>query len=173
MAITDTRDPTGDEFVSGTWTGTAGSRWSVVDDHPDTAHIDVLTHGTTAGRLTFTFTPFAVPTGSTSISVDVAYVDEKSSTSANNSGSCLKIGGAYYDSATHSPTRNSYVVRTDTYATNPATGAAWTAEDVNAIQAFGFHSTDANPTIVFASIQLSVTYTAPVANTTKYYIIFS
>ena len=60
---TDARNPTSDEAVSGTWTGTAGSRFAVVDDYPDSSGADELTHGTTAGNLTFGFSAFAVPAG--------------------------------------------------------------------------------------------------------------
>ena len=164
MTTTVSRNPTGDEAVSGTWTGTAGSRYLVVDDFPDTTPTDELIHGTTAGNLTFTFTAFSIPSEAANISVAVRYVDAKNGTQGNNIAARLKVGGAYYASATHSPTNNSYVQRTDTFATNPRTSAAWTVAQVNgtdgsnSLQAFGWVSTDASPTIDLTSIRLDVTY---------------
>ncbi len=165
MTTTVSRNPTGDEAVSGTWTGTAGSRYLVVDDYPDTAGTDVLTHGTTtAGNLTFTFTAFSLPTEATNISVAVLYYDDKNGAQACNIAARLKVGGAYYAATSHNPTNATFVQRTDTFATNPRTSAAWTPAQVNGtdgtnpLQAFGWVSTDASPSIDLTSIRLNVTY---------------
>ena len=52
---TQTRNPTSDEAASGTLSGSAGTRWGLVDDYPDTTGADVLTFGTTAASITFGF----------------------------------------------------------------------------------------------------------------------
>jgi hypothetical protein len=163
-----TRNPTGDEAVSGTWTGSAGTRYTVVDDYPDTGGTDELTHGTaTAGNLTFTFSAFTLPTIATAITVLVDYYDYKTASQTCNIAARLKVNGTYYASSTHNPANGSAnrTQRTDTFATNPNTGAAWTVADVNGsgsnpLQAFGWVSSDANPSIVLSSIRIRVTYTA-------------
>lgn len=165
-ADTDSQNPTSDEAVSGTWTGTAGSRYTLVDDYPDSTGVDYLTHGTTAGNLTFGYSAFSIPAGSTSISVQVLYYDKKNAAQADNIGGRLKVGGNYYNAATHNPTNGTWVQRTDDWATNPKSGADWTVDDVNgaganALQAFGWNSTDASPTISVSSILLQATYTPP------------
>ena len=169
MTTTVSRNPTGDEAVSGTWTGTAGSRYTLVDDYPDTAGTDQLIHGTTAGNLTFTFTAFSIPSDATNISLAVLYYDAKNGAQASNVGARLKLGSSYFNSSTHNPTNNTYVSRTDTFATNPATSAAWTPAQINGtdptnpLNAFGWNSTDASPTVDLTSIQLNVTYDRDVA----------
>ena len=165
MSQTVTANPTSDEAVSGTWTGTAGSRYTLVDDHPDTTGVDSLAHGTTAGNLTFGFTAFNIPTGSTAITVYVDYYDGEAASGNNNAAGRLKVGGNYYNAATHNPSGTGWTSRTDTWATNPKSAAAWTAAEVNGtdgtnpLQAFGYYSSDANPAWRTSSIQLRVVYT--------------
>lgn len=162
-----TRNPTSDEAVSGTWTGTAGSRYQNVDDYPDTGGTDFLAGGTATSVITFGFSVFTVPSGSTGISVDVDYHDGEASNGANNCGGRLKVGDNYYNAATHNPSGSGWTARTDNWATNPKTTTAWTVDDVNgvganALQAFGINSTDSNPAFRFSGIRLRVTYTAPI-----------
>lgn len=166
---TSTRNPTSDEAVSGTWTGSAGSRYTLVNDHPDSTGTSILAHGTTAGNLTFGFSAFSIPAESTGISVEILYYDKDASNGNNNAAGRLKVNGVYYGSSTHNP-GSVYTLRTDTWATNPNTSAAWTVADVNGtgsnpLQAFGWVSTDATPAINFSSIQLQVTYTPPISAT--------
>lgn len=167
---TQTRAPTSDEAATGTWSGSAGSRWTLVDDYPSVATNDLLTGGTTAAVITFGFSAFSIPAGSTDISVQVQYFDGEPSNGANNCGGRIKVGGTYYNAATHNPAGTAGTSRSDNWATNPKTAAAWTVNDVNgvganALQAFGMNSTDSNPTWRFSSIQAQVTYTAPVSRT--------
>jgi hypothetical protein len=105
-----------------------------------------------------------VPAGATSISVQVRYFDAEPSNGNNNCAGRLKVGGTYYNAATHNPSGSTYTARSDNWATNPITATAWTVDDVNgvganALQAFGFYSGDANPAIRFSCVQLQVTYT--------------
>jgi hypothetical protein len=153
MAATATRNPTSDEAVSGTWTGSVGARFGVVDDYPDTAGADELTHGTTAGNLTFGFSAFSIPAIATGISVFVDYYDYKNGSQASSIAARLKVGGSYFASSAHNPANGaaSRTQRTDTFATNPKTSAAWTPAQINGtdgtndLQAFGWVSTDASP----------------------------
>lgn len=164
---TQNRAPTSDEAVSGTWTGSTGTRYTVVDDYPDSSGADFLTHGTaTAGNLTLGFSVFSLPAGSTGVSVQVRYYDKKNASQACNIGGRLKVGGNYYNATTHNPTNGSWVVRSDDFPTNPKTAVAWTVDDINgvganALQAVGWVSTDASPAIDLSSIEVQVTYTPP------------
>lgn len=163
---TQNRAPTSDVAVSGSWTGSAGSRWGLVDDYPDTAPADYLEHGTTAGYLTFGFAAFSVPAGSTGISVQVRYYDAEPANGNNNIAGRLTVGGTSYNAATHNPSGTSYTARSDNWANNPKSAAAWTVDDVNgvganALQAFGLYSSDANPVMRASCVQLQVTYTPP------------
>lgn len=160
---TDTRNPTSDESVTGAWTGSVGSRYTLVDDYPDTVPTDVLDTPTAVGgaQITFGFTAFAIPTGSTNISVQVQYYDQDVSSGTNNAGGRIKVSGSYFNASTHNPS-TTLTIRSDNWATNPNTAAAWTVTDINTnLQAFGFNSTDASPALRFSSIRLQVTYTPP------------
>lgn len=163
---TQTRNPTSDEAASGTLSGVAGTRNTLVSDYPDTVGATAITFGTTAAAITFGFSVFTVPAGSTSISVQVLYYDGEAANGANNCAGRIKAGGTYYNAATHNPSGTTYTSRTDNWATNPKSAQAWTVDDVNgvganALQAFGIGSTDSNPTFRVSSVQLQVTYTAP------------
>lgn len=161
-----TRAPTSDEAVAGTWSGAAGSRYTLVDDYPDTTPTDSLRHGTTAGNITFGFSAFTVPASATAISVIVDYYEDDVSNGTNNVSARLKVGGSYYATDSHNPA-TTLTQRSSTFANNPKTGAAWTVAQVNGtdgtndLQAFGWISTDANPRIDFSSIRLRVSYTLP------------
>ena len=158
-----TRNPTSDESLSGDWDGSAGTRYTVVDDYPASTG-DHIHNGTTAGDLTFGFSVLTVPAGASTISVVLKYYESESSGGGQSVGGRLKVGGNYYNHATpHEPDGVTTLI-TDTWTLNPKTGLAWTVDDVNgvgvnALQAFGWGSTDANPTIIFYSIQCQVNYT--------------
>ncbi len=169
-----TRAPTSDEAVAGTWTGSAGSRWQVVDDYPDASGTDELTHGTTAGTLTFGFSAFSLPVGAANIQVHVDYYDYKSGSQACTFGGRLKVGASYFNATTHNPGNGSAnrTQRTDSWTTNPGTSTAWTREQINGtagsnnLAAFGYNSgSDASPTILTSSVQLRVTYDEAIAGT--------
>lgn len=165
MAV-ETRAPISDITVTGTWSSTAGNRYTLVDDYPDSAGADYLTHGTTAGAILFGFAPLSIPVNAFAISVQVRYYDRKAATAANQISGRLRVGGATYDVATHNTTQNVWVSRSDNWAVNPRTGTEWTPNDINgvgsnALDAFGLRTSDANPAIGIASIQLQVTYQVP------------
>lgn len=165
---TQVRAPTSDVDVTGTWTGSAGTRYTVVDDYPDLVGADQLTVSNLgAGYVTFGFTAFAIQAGSTINSITVRYVDEKVNSLIANARSALKIGGVYFFSGYHTPATNTWTARADTYTTNPATGLAWTVAQVNGtdptnpLTAFGFSSTDAHSSVQVSSVQIEVDYTPP------------
>lgn len=159
---TVTRVPTNDDTVSGTWTGTAGSRYTVVNDYPDTE--DYLSHGYTSGYITFGYeTINNVPPDATNISVSVKYYERKGTGTTCTSAARLVVGGAAYNASTHVVGYTGFELKTDTWATNPKTSSAWTSDDINgvgsnALSKIGWYSTDANPYIYYASMQLEITY---------------
>jgi hypothetical protein len=135
---TQTRNPTSDVSFTGTWTGSAGSRYTLVDDHPDSGNpiTDGLTHGTaTAGEGLFGFSAFTVPTGATNISVQVIYYDFKNAAQACNIQArirCNDTTGRDFGT-THNPGNGNanIALRTDDFGTtNPKSGSAWTVDDV-------------------------------------------
>ena len=162
---TATRNPTSDEAVSVTWSGVAGIRYLTVNDYPDSLGLTFLTHGTTAGNLTFGFSVFSIPAGSTNISILGRWYDRKNAAQNCNIGLRAKVGGNYYNGGSFSPVNGTWTPRTSaSISTNPKTGVAWTVDDINgvgsnALEAFGWFSTDANPAIDLSSIQIEVTYT--------------
>ncbi len=89
------KDPTGDiagDF-SGTWSGSAGTRYALVDDYPDSSGADYLTCSA-AGYGAFSYTgAFAVPAGATAISVQVLYYDRKNGSQASGAAGRLVVGG--------------------------------------------------------------------------------
>ena len=162
----DSRGPTSDEALSGTWDGTPGSRYTLVDDHPDDAGTDYLTHGTAAGNITFGFPPFTIDSENTIQSVAVLYYDQRTSGAPANAAARLKVGGSYFNASTHAPANGTWTLQTDTWTQNPATSADWTVDQVNgtganALQAFGFFSSDANPTVRFSSVIVRITFSGP------------
>jgi hypothetical protein len=157
------RAPTSDEAVSGTWTGSAGTRYQSVDDHQDWSEADVLTHGTTAGNITFGFSALSVPPDAAIRRVMVRWIDKKNGTGAANIQCRIKVGGNYYAQGSYNPINAALENRLEVWANNPKSGVAWTPDDLNgvgpnALEAFGLLSSDANPTIVIPSIELEVEY---------------
>jgi hypothetical protein len=166
---TQTRNPTSEVAVTGTWSGT--SRHLLLDDHPDSTNpaADVTTCSA-AGTLVMGFSAFTVPANSTSISVQVLYYDFKNGSQASAAGSLLRCNDTTNrnSAATHNPGNGNanIALRTDDYTTNPKSAAAWTVDDVNGVgtnglTAFGVRATDASPTVAFSSALLQVTYTPP------------
>jgi hypothetical protein len=165
---TQTRSPTSDVSATGTWTGTAGTRFTLVDDFPDAAGVDFLTvSGLTGGQATllFGFSPFTIPAGARIDSVQVQYYDQKTASQASSISGYLLIGGpANYATTSHNPANGTWTLRTDTWTVHPETGVAWTLDQVNGVAsdglvAFGVRSSDASPSIRVASIRLVVNFT--------------
>jgi hypothetical protein len=164
--VTQTRAPTSDVSATGTWTGTAGTRYTLVDDYPDSAGTDVLTHGTTAGDIRFGFSTFTVPAAATSPSFLVRLTARKNGGGASHVRVRLYFnGGTTADSSLISPTNGSYGTHTANWGTgNPSSGTTWTINELNGvgthgIAGFGFVSTDASPTITISAVEAEVTYT--------------
>jgi hypothetical protein len=160
----DTRDPENDISTAGTWSGTAGNRYLLVNDFPD-ASSNFLLHGTTAGNILFGYSAFSIPSNATDIVVRVKYYDQDATSGNNNLGSQIRVNSLSYPSATHNPTTTTTLV-VDEWLTNPNTGTDWTPTVINGsgttgLNAFGLRSTDANPQIRIYSVQIEIEYTTP------------
>jgi hypothetical protein len=169
---TVTKNPTGDGTPGGSstsWSGSAGSRYTLVDDYPDgsTGPADILVSPTstcsTACYMPFTYTAFSIPSTATSISVSVVFYNKEGSSGSNNSQGLIVVGGTNYYTGSNNPS-TTWTLRRATWTTNPKTSAAWTPAQINGtdgtnpLTAFGFYSTDSSPAIDYASVQIQVTY---------------
>ena len=155
-----TRNPTSDTSVTGTWSGSASSRYTLVDDYPDQGTDTLTLTGFSGGRIVFGFSAFTVPSGSLIQSVSLDYYDQMTVSAKNRVAGSLRLSSTNYDGTLHglltvpSP-------RTDTWTVSPATGNPWTVSEVNAIGGFGLVSTYANPDASVHSIRIRVEYTEP------------
>jgi len=173
-----TRNPTSDYLVGGNWSGILGSRYNLVDDYPDTA--DYLTASATysgdghisnnTAYIVFGFSAFSIPSNAKNIAVYVDYYDRDSTSGANQMTGRLRVGGNYYDHATPHDPSTTMTQRSDAWATNPKTGAAWTVDDINGsganpLQGFGVYLSDVSPSIRLASIRVRVEYSTDISVT--------
>lgn len=163
---TQTRNPTSEVVITGTWSGT--SRHLLLDDYPDSANpIADGTACSAAGVAMFGFSPFTVPVGATSLSIQVRYYDFKAASQSSSIGAAIRCNDTTNRlAAAHNPGNGNAAIaaRSDSYATNPKSGAAWTVNDVNGVgtnglTAFGLSCTDASPAVTVSCVQLQVTYT--------------
>jgi hypothetical protein len=160
MATTQTRNPTSDISATGDWSGSAGTRYTLIDDFPDSTGDRLTLTGFSGGRISFGFTAFDVPAGSSVQKVEIRYYDQASTASRNRLGSSLNIGSTDYDASSHSALAE-VALREDIWSVNPSTGLPWTSTTVNALTNFGFYSTNANPNIDIVSAQIRVTFRPP------------
>jgi hypothetical protein len=157
---TQTRNPTSDTSATGDWSGSASSRYTLVDDYPDQGTDSLTITGFDGGRIVFGFSVFTVPSGSLIQSVSLDYYDQTTSVSKSASGGSLRLSSTDYDAIAHK-LLTGVTPRTDTWTANPATGNPWTVSEVNAIAGFGLQSTRSNPGVITYSIQIRVEYTEP------------
>jgi hypothetical protein len=123
---------------------------------------------TAVGRQTFGFTAYAIPAGCTITSVTVILCGQANGAGVARIGESLKVGGNYYNGIGYTPYDGEWTYFTETLATNPKSGAAWTLNDVNgigvnALQAFGVYSDDCAPTVSCSQCWLEVNFTPGVA----------
>ena len=159
------RTPISDDAVTGTWTGSTGTRYTLVDDYPDGS-----TDNTTCsavGALTLGISAPSIPSNATITNVQIQYWDQKTASQSCTIGGRVKVNGTYYNYATtHNPSTTA-TARADIMTNSPATSTTWTVNEVNNITAVGVNVTDASPTINLWSIRFVVTYTVPPARTVR------
>lgn len=166
--VTKTRNPTADRATGGTIAYSSGTTgYNLVNDYPDTTPTGYVVLGTTANSfITFNFTAFDVPVGATGISVILYSTIYEPSNGTNSASHRLVVATTNRDASVSQPT-TTLGTRTNTWATNPNTSAAWTVAEVNGtdgtnpINGFGIIGPDSNPVWRLASIRLSVTFTTP------------
>jgi hypothetical protein len=157
----DTRVPTSDGDISGTWN--TAPCWDDVDETtPNDA--DYMT-GTTdsGGYKLFNFSPFNVPAGCTITNLTVYVRAKDYSSGTNDIRATIKVNGNRHNGSSHNP-GSSFTTYSESYDTNPETGAAWTVADINGtgahpLQQFGVYSNDLNPDVEVSMVYAEVTYT--------------
>jgi hypothetical protein len=169
------RSPTSDDAESGTWAGASpGTRWTIADNFtwvdPPKDQLDppstYLTHGTTAGYLTFGFSSFNVPSGRDIYALILFFRSRGAAGGVRYFYGRLKVGGSYYNDTWSINPPSTWFSYVRAIRVNPRTNARWTVDDVNGVgsnplQAFGIYSTDANPTIDIGAVALRVVYEDP------------
>lgn len=154
---TQERNPTSDISATGTWSGSSGSRYTLVDDYPDTTADKLTLTGFSGGNINFGFSAFTVPGGAKINYVAVRYYD------ATPAGGLNPQAGAKLGSTEETP---HVLITTPTFREarwykNPSGNVLWTVSAVNALTSFGIHSPSANPGVDIYSIQIGVDYEPP------------
>lgn len=159
----NSRVPTADGDVSGTWT--TAPRWDDVNKRvvDDATYMTGTSLNATSAYMMFTFDAFSIPSGAT-ISSAILVIRAADVTNGNNNiFARIKVGGNYYNGGSNNP-GTSFATYTNSWTTNPKSGAAWTADDINgvgtnALQQIGVYSTDLTPNIRVSMVNLQVTFT--------------
>lgn len=173
VSSNQTRRPTGDDADTATCSvtpTTPTTRYDKVNEisYNDSNYYTMTQNGGGPFHTTFNFTNFSVPAGSTIINLTVYYRAGNTATNAANIRASVKVNGIYYGSTdsgydpVDSPNFNTYSY---SFAVNPGTGSAWTADEINGVasatelQAFGTASTDLNPDVKVSWVYATVNYT--------------
>jgi len=161
--------PSGNDANTGGFTYSSGSLYASAGDASDTTYVTGVTDA--GGYCTFTYPAFSIPTGSTSISLNVVFRFRSATVqNANNGDARIKVGGTYYASSTSIPNKSNGAILaiTNTWPSNPKSASSWTVAEINGtdgtnpLQAFGVGGTDFNPDVNFYDVWAYVTYTPPV-----------
>lgn len=116
------------------------ANWDCVDEYPTPGDTDYVYLPGAAepvtGRDVYTLDNPNVPAGATDISVTVYWRARKTRSNIAASGRpLLKVNGVVYEWLTGDSLTTTFTTRSRTWTTNPATGNAWTASEVNAVKA--------------------------------------
>lgn len=159
--------PINDEEISGNVTGSVGTRYTLINDFPDALGSTTLNFGNGVISATFGLGAASIPTGATIASVKVSYYSYKNGISTTIIKARIKVGGVYYDSPSFDPGNGEATIaqQTETWTLNPATGLAWTRDEIvgvgaNTLTAAGWSSTNAFPIITVSSLQVQIDYTS-------------
>ena len=116
------------------WTPSAGSNYQNVDDVGDHDVDATYNYTSSAGNIDlYTLSNLSVATG-TIKGVQVCTTARKDDANARNIRRVLRSGGTNYE-GTDIPLASTYVQYTEILETDPATAAAWTIANVNALEA--------------------------------------
>lgn len=158
-----TEVPTSDGDISGTWN--TSPCWDDVDETTPNDSDYMTGTWDWGGYKLFNFSPFTIPPGATITDLTV-YVRARRT---SGWGTCeirpsIKVNGTRYNTtATSNNPGSSFDTYSYSYTTNPSTGSAWTAEDLNGtgshpLQQFGVYSSDLNPDVQVSMVYAQVTY---------------
>lgn len=132
---TQTRLPTGNG-ASSSWAATGvATAWEACDDPIGTPDDDTTYAGEvdTNGDQLFTSDPFTVPAGATINSVSVFSRHRREGGTTWVRRAVLRVGGSNFFSGTGTISSTTYVEATSVFVNNPATGLAWTVDQVNGV----------------------------------------
>jgi hypothetical protein len=159
-----TRVPTADGIISGTWNYSASSCWEDVDETtPNDANYMTGTTNSGGYKL-FTFSPFSISAGSPIANLTIYVRAKDDSSGTNNIRAAINVNGTTHNSTTSYDPGNSWVTYSYSFTVNPGTGSDWTVDDLNGtganpLQQFGVYSTDLSPdirvSIVYAEVLFS------------------
>ncbi len=167
---------TPDGSATGTWTyypASPATYWDKVDEtNPnDNDYIKGTTLASGSAYRLFNFSPFSIPSGATISDVTIyARAEKLSGTGTPNIRAALKINGGsnpYYSWATSPTLTNTWATYSFQSTTNPKTGVAWTATDLNSpsstngLQQFGVYSTSLTPNVQVSMVYARVNYYIP------------
>ncbi|MGD9889876.1 MAG: hypothetical protein AB7U18_01105 [Dehalococcoidia bacterium] len=142
------------------WTPTAGANWENVDESSadDDSSYNALNQSTGLDGDLFT-TDANIPSGATSISVELKLRARATQAFASVLQVYIKTNGSTYASQVTSPTLGtSYANYSKVLATNPITGAAWTDAEINALE-IGYYGNVGAGTALVTQCYADVTYT--------------
>lgn len=163
--------------ASGTWSGTFGTRYTLINDIGDTTGTSVLTHGTQAGSHDFLHQILStIPAGSSVNRVVLRYTARRNGGATSVIRANLGVRNATnqvvkYNATIRTPVNGTLTTYDETWNLNPATNANWTIAQIAANNTanggslgliagqIGFTSTDANPTISISRAYILTTYT--------------
>lgn len=163
--------------ATGTWSGTFGTRYTLINDIADTTGTSVLTHGTTAGSHDFLHQILStIPAGSSVNRVVLRYTARRNGGATSVIRANLGVRNATnqvvkYNATIRTPVNGTLTTYDETWNLNPATNANWTIAQIAANSVanggtlgllagqIGFTSTDANPSISISRAFILTTYT--------------
>jgi hypothetical protein len=157
------RVPTSDGDINGTWN--TSPCWDDVDETTPN-ETDYMTGTTDAGGYKlFNFSPFSIP--DLPIADLTVYVGARDASSGHHNNNdirpSIKVNGTIYNADSGDDPGNNFDTYSYSYTTNPKTGLAWVAADINGtgahpLQQFGVDSSDLNPDIDVTMVYAQVNY---------------
>lgn len=167
---TQVRAPTSDITHTGGWNPTA-SMYSYIDDSTTPSGHDsnttrLFSTDTSPGKFVSGYSAFSVPAGVTITNVKIYATYRELGGGANAATGLLRLSSGTDYMGSYDDPITSFVTYEYAWATNPATGLAWTIDEINGVGAnslagFGMDATDVNPEIAVTQVYIEVTYVTP------------